>query len=614
VRFKLFPLEPLDPGILESLLQQTATLDASQMALKKRYLRKKNKQMAKPGNNIWRELGPFIRLFLPHGRWMVLGVTLGFIAVGAVIGLLSLAGWFLTATAIAGLTAAGAHGFNFFFPSIGVRVFAFARTLARYGERIVCHDATFRILQSFRVWFYRHLEPLAPACFARYRSGDILNRLVEDIDTLDNLYLRVLSPGAVALLISLVLLALLWVFDAAMALTTLVFLGTAGLAVPLLAQKMGADTGRKLARQSAGLRSRIVEGLQGMPELLVYGAVPVHLDAVRRDTGKLTASQRRMSHLTGLSGVLVTMISGLAVLTILFLGVGLLETGDLNGANLALVALAVMASFEALLPLPVAFQYLGRTREAGKRLMEIVETRPAAVFPEQSAVQPNDYSLTFDNVSFRYVDGAPLSLDRVNFHVAQGRRGVILGETGSGKSTLVNLLARFWTPESGSILMGGGNISDLSEPDLRRHISVVSQQAHLFNASLRDNLRIAARPDATDSDLYAALDAAQLLAFVKGLPDGLDTWVGEAGNRLSGGQAKRVAVARAFLHDAPIWVLDEPTEGLDRVTAHGLMQSIYDRTEGKTMLLITHRHVDFEKIGRVIALEAGRIATPDTYQ
>jgi ATP-binding cassette subfamily C protein CydC len=270
------------------------------------------------------------------------------------------------------------------------------------------------------------------------------------------------------------------------------------------------------------------------------------------------------------------------------------------------LTLAVMAAFEAVQPLPLAFQYLGRTREAGRRLLEIVRTPPMAVFPDQTPVRPQGHSLTFEQVAFRYGDDGPLVLNGLDFHISSGRRWCLLGQTGSGKSTLINLLARFWAPASGRILVGGCAIETFSQPDLRRHITVVSQQPHLFATTIRENLLIA-KPDAADSDLTAALEAAQLLEFVSGLPDGLDTWVGEAGRQLSGGQAKRLSVARALLHDAPIWVLDEPTEGLDRATAERLMRQIYNRTQGKTLLLITHREVDMGFFDKVVFLESGRI-------
>jgi ATP-binding cassette subfamily C protein CydC len=555
------------------------------------------------------ELGPFVRLFTSHGKRMLLGILLGLIAVSSAIGLLALAGWFLTATAIAGLSAAGAWHFNYFLPSIGVRLFAFGRTLARYGERIVNHDATFRMLESLRVWFYRRIEPLAPACLSKYRSGDILNRIVEDIDTLDNLFVRVLSPSATALMVYALLFGLLWLFDPAIAVCALAFLVVAGVMVPLTAVSLGTKTGRRLGRQSAGLRVRIVEGLQGMQELLVYGAQARHLEAILQDSDAFMASQRRMSHITGLTSALITLNSGLAVTFVLYLGVERIDrAAEYGGAGLALVTLAVMGSYEAVWPLPTAFQFLGRTREAGRRLMEIVTLEPAVQTPQQSGSLPKRYGLTFENVSFRYDENAPFVLDRLNFQVEPGSRVAVLGTTGSGKSTIVNLLVRFWEPTSGRICMDGVDIGTLGALDLRRSISVVSQQAHIFSTSLRDNL-LMARADATETDLREALAAAQLLSFVDSLPDGLDTWVGEAGKMLSGGQARRLTVARAFVHNAPIWVLDEPTEGLDRATERQLMQAIMERTAGKTVVLITHRMIDIHRMDETILIENGRIVT-----
>ncbi len=553
------------------------------------------------------ELHPFIRLFKPHVKRMLLGILLGLIAVASAVGLLSLAGWFLTATAIAGLTAAGAWQFNYFFPSIGVRLFAFCRTLARYGERVVNHDATFRILQSLRVWFYLQLEPLAPACLSKYRSGDVLNRIVEDIDTLDNLFVRMLSPSTAALGISLLLFGLLWLFDPFIALSTMALMAVAVIIVPLSAVSLGAKTGFSLGRQSAALRVRIVEGLQGIQELLVYGAQSRHLGTIRRESDKLIASQRRMSQISGFTSALITLISGLTVTLVLYLGINRIDSSaEYGGAWLPLVTLAVMASYEAVWPLPTAFQFLVRTREAGRRLIEVVASEPAVHYPKKSSSLPQRYGLKFENVRFRYDEDAPLLLDRITFQIDPGKRVAVLGTTGSGKTTIVNLLVRFWEPTSGCISIDGVDIRTLAASDLRQSISVVSQQAHIFSTSLRDNL-LMARTEAAEADLWEALRASQLMPFVESLPDGLDTWVGEAGKLLSGGQARRLAVARAFVHDAPIWVLDEPTEGLDRVTERKLMEAILERTVGKTLVFITHRMVDIHRMDESILLDNGRI-------
>jgi ATP-binding cassette subfamily C protein CydC len=557
--------------------------------------------------NRWRQLSPFIRLLRHHLKWMLLGTGFGLLATISAVGLLALSGWFISAAAYAGLTAATAQLFNFFYPSIGVRLFAIGRTLARYAERIVNHDATFRILQSLRSWFYTHLEPLAPARLMMMRSADVLNRIVADIDALDNLYLRVLSPGAAALVLSILVTVFLWIIDPFIALSTALFLIIAGFGVPALALRLGWASGDELPRLVSDLRIRIVDTLQGLPELLIFGADQQQIEAVMQRDRALLKNQLRMSHIRGLSSALTTLLSGLAVLCVLFLAVNLVKRGALDGAAMAMVALAVMASFEAISPLPQAFQYLGRTRRAGRRLLEIIGTEPQVIFPDQSTSPAQPVSVSFEKVSFRYPERmASWALLEVDLYVPAGRRVAVIGETGSGKSTLFHLLVRFWNPASGRIRLAESEIYSFSEPDLRRLISAVSQQPHIFNATLKENLMMAC-PGASDEELRAALNAAQLLEFVNALPDGLDTWLGEAGQLLSGGQARRLAVARAILHNAPLWVLDEPTEGLDPLTEKKMMLALKQQTAGRTLLLITHRLVDLEWMDHIVMLDQGRI-------
>jgi len=557
----------------------------------------------------WR---PLIGQFLLHRRRIGLGAVMGLLTLLSGIGLLSVAGWFLTAAAVAGLTAGGAAAFNFFFPSVGVRLFAFVRTLSRYGERVFSHDATFRILESLRVWFYRQVEPMAPGILSKYRSGDILNRLVEDIDTLDQLYLRFFSPVLSALFIGLCLTALLFFFDANMALSALGFMAAGGLAVPLAMRRLGDDTGKDLSRKSTDLRNRIVEGIQGLPEILAYGAAETYLSEIRSDDKALLEAQFRMSRLTGLSNALITLISGLAVIVTTYLAVGLTVKGEMDGATLAFATLAVMAAFEAIFPLPVAFQYFGRTRAAGKRVLAFGDKKPAVTFRTRSTTLPEQFDIYFDNVGFRYHPVAPPALSRVSFRLGHGRRMAVIGPSGSGKSTLARLLTRFWDPDTGRILMGGKEIRDLCEADLRRNVSMVSQRAHIFHASIRDNLLIA-KPDATSTEMERVLEQVHLLDWVRSLPKGLDTWLGEAGRLLSGGQARRLALCRLFLHDAPVWILDEPTEGLDRITEQKLIGAILGAAAGKTLIWITHRLVEVEKMDRILLLDSGRVVAQGSH-
>jgi len=562
---------------------------------------------------LWQELVPFIRLFRGHLRWMILGTLSGLLAVMSAVGLLALSGWFISAAAYAGLTVITAQMFNFFHPALGVRFFAIGRTLARYTERIVSHDATFRILQSLRSWFYSHLEPLAPSRLMNFRSGDILSRIVADIDALDNLYLRVFSPSVIALIMSILVVGFLWLFDPVISMVTALFLLLAGFCVSLIAFRLGEGCGHDLVQHLSDLRIHIVEGLQGMPELLVFGAHHRHLNVIEKSNRALLKSQLRMSRIRELSQALITLLSGFAVLAALYLAVTLVNREALDGPGLALVTLAVLASFEAVLPLPAAYQYLGQTREAGQRLLEIVHSKPEVIFPDLSSSRPRHFGVRFEKVCFRYNKKNDWALQDVDFQIYPGRRVAVIGETGSGKSTLIQLLVRFRDPASGCIRLGGVDVRDFGESDLRRHISVVTQQPHMFNATLRENLQIA-RPGADDDELLRALNSAQLLDFVTTLPDGLDTWIGETAKLLSGGQGRRLAVARAILHNAPLWVLDEPSEGLDPVTEGKMMAAIKAHTTNRSLLLMTHRLIDLHWMDYIVMLEKGRIVAQGTHE
>lgn len=554
-----------------------------------------------------KELGPFVRRFRPYWRRLAAGSLLGLATLAAGVGLMALSGWFISAAAFAGLAALTAQQFNFFFPSIGVRLFAIGRTAARYAERVVGHDATFRLLKSLRVWFYNRLEPLAPARLMAYPKGDILNRIVADIDALDNLYVRILSPTAAAVVLWILVYVCLRILDPRVAIEVLMLLMVAGTGVPALALYFGSRIGVEMTRQNARLRVRIVDTLEGLSELIVFATHRTYLAAADAEQKTLIASQRRMSHISGAAAALVTVLTGVCLALALYTAAGRVEQGLLDGAYLALIALGVLAAFESVAPLPAAYQYLGQTREAARRLLEVVEIAPAVCFPDHSDGPIERYDIQFEAVCFRYPGKTNWALQAIDLSLEQGSKTALVGATGAGKTSLVNLLARFWDPTDGRILVGGRDIRTFSETDLRCTMGVVSQQAHLFNATIRDNLRIA-DPEANDAHLRAALEAVRLETFVAALPDGLDTWVGESGRMLSGGQGRRLAIARAVLRDAPIWILDEPTEGLDRGTEQELLDALAKLTSGKTVLMITHRPAALAGMDRVVTLENSRIA------
>jgi ATP-binding cassette subfamily C protein CydC len=560
----------------------------------------------------FKEFGPFAAVIRGHRGRLALGTLAGLAAAGAAVGLMALSGWFIAAAAVAGLAPATAVLFNFFLPSIGVRLFAILRTAARYAERVFTHEATFRILESLRVWFYRRIEPLAPAGLWRFRSGDILNRIVTDIEALDNLYLRVLSPAAVALLTSLLVCSLLAAFDGGIAATSGLMLAIAGLGVSAGAARAGESAGCAIAARSAELRVRLVEGLQGLAEITLFGAVAEHLGRTDQSQSELIAAERRMAFIQGGAAAAVSLLCGAAVLAALYVGSGLVAGGRIYGAELVLIVLTVMAAFETVVGLPAAGQYLSRTRSAGRRLLDVVESPSSVAFAASPSAALDRFDVAFEGVSFRYRPELQRALDAVSFTIPQGQRVAVVGESGAGKSTLASLLVRFFDPETGAVRIGGRDIRTLGEPDVRRAIVVLSQQSHLFSATIRENLLIA-KHDAGEAELRRALAAARLIDFVDALPDKLDTWVGEAGQLVSAGQARRLAAARAILRDAPIWILDEPTEGLDRVTEAELVRSLLELTEGRTVLWITHRLVNLQQMDGIILLDRGQVADSGTH-
>lgn len=562
-------------------------------------------------NPVRKPLRPFIAMMRRHWLAMAIGGLLSLVATLATIGLLSLSGWFIAATAFAGLQVATAKAFNFFLPSIGVRLFAMVRTAARYGERVICHDATFRILETLRTWCYKRLEPLSPARLGKHHSGDLLTRIITDIDTLDNLYLRVLTPTVVAVMVVALLAGFLVYFSPLMAVLCggLLILGGAG--IPFIADLAARSAAQRLNAEMARLRTTLVDGIQGLAALLACGAEAHYIQRITDRHQALIRSEKRLSHVTGWTQALVGLISGLSVVGVLFIGVRLVSNGALSGPHLALLALAVMAGFDAVVPLSNAYQYLGQTRKAARRLHEVSSAEPAVTFVAEAEPAAPNGRLEFDGVTFGYDQARRPVLEEICFEVEPGQQIAVMGATGAGKSTLLYLLSRFEDPSSGEIRLDRRPLKSLSEETLRARMCIVTQKAHIFNGTIRDNLMLA-NPKAAPNALAEALSAVRLTDLVNALPDGLNSWVGASGKMLSGGQARRLTIARALLSPAPIWALDEPTEGLDSETARAMMDRLLDRKRRKTVLMVTHRPEAVEQMDRVILMEAGRVAAIDT--
>ncbi len=550
----------------------------------------------------------FLRRALPHWRWMLLGWLVSLIATLAGIGLLATAGWLITASALAGLAGAGVM-FNFFTPGALVRAFSGLRIVGRYGERVITHEATFRLIAGLRVWLFSKAIPLAPAQLGLLRGGDLLSRLTADIDALDALYLRILVPVSV---FTLVLLgAGLWLGYAMAPVAGLVVAGgllIAGLALPWAMAVAGWRVGRHLPVLGADVRTLAVDGVQGMADLLAFGGETRHLAQMAQHSQALIHAQQRMTTLAGLGGAGLGLIANLTMWVAVLVGVGLLRAGAIAGPDLVLLTFMALAVFEAAAPLPMAAQLLGRVTAAAQRLGRLAETRPDIVDAARPGPLPVGNRLDFNAVRFGYTPGRvgrPV-LDGVDLHLAPGRRVAVIGPSGAGKSTLLALALRFWDVQGGQITLDGMDIRHLPQEAVRSRMALVDQQPHLFAGTIAENLLLA-RPNATDSQLWQALQTARLDEFVATLPDGLQTYVGEGALCLSGGQARRLAVARAVLKDAPILLLDEPATGLDPDTEAQMMAALDYAMRGRAVLMITHRLTGLEQWDEILVLKGGKV-------
>ena len=545
---------------------------------------------------IFRLLG----LLGPYRFRVALAVLLGVATVAGNVGLLSTAAYVISAAAVVSYISL------LTIPIYLVRFFSVSRSFSRYFERLVSHDLTFRLLGNLRSWFYVRLTPLAPALLEGYRSGDLLSRLVEDVEELENLYLRAVSPVLVAAVVWGLAFAVLYPFDPALAITVLVFLAAAGVGAPLLVWALSRGLGRRQLELRSELYSRIVEGTQGVQDLLAFGREEEQRRQIEVLNRKLGRIERRQALISGLQDSLGDLLTNLAMLVALVLAIPLVAGGEVRGVYLAFLALVALGVFEAATPLGGAFQTIGRTTAAGERLFEVSDSEPTIRNPKSPLPVPEDFTLRFDNVSFRYGEGDPFSLEDVSFALEPGRKVAVVGPSGSGKSTLANLILRFRDPQGGEIRLGGRSLSEYAQEDVRRLVSVVPQSTHVFNDTLRNNLLLA-DPEANDEALELALERARISSFIERLPDGLDTYVGEHGSRLSGGERRRLAVARALLKDAPLLVLDEPTANLDTVTELEVLASVWEAARDRAALLLTHRLVGMEEMHEILVMDAGRI-------
>jgi thiol reductant ABC exporter CydC subunit len=488
---------------------------------------------------------------------------------------------------------------------VAVQFFGIGRPVLRYLERLASHDMTLRVLGTLRTRFFERIEPLAPAELDCYRKGDLLSRMVADVDALQNLYLRGLEPPLVAVLAGAVSVGAATAFLPAAGLVLAAGLLAAGLAVPALAGVLGARSGRRQAAARGELSSELIESLRGAPELVAFGAEGAALDRVRAADRALVKLARRDALAAGAADGLGLVVSGLTVAGVLADAITAHDHGELSRVLIAMLALLALAAFEAVTPLAATARELSATLAAGRRVLELTAREPAVQDPARPAPAPSwSFALALEDVRASYPNQPRPAVDGLSLRLDAGERIALVGPSGAGKTTVVNLLLRFLDPGRGRVTLAGRDLRDYREDDVRRVISVAGQESHLFLASIRNNVRLA-RPDATDDEVADALRRAQILDWVQSLPDGLDTFVGEEGRELSGGQRQRIVLARALLADAPVLVLDEPTAHLDPATATELIHDVFAAARDRSVLLITHRDEGLDLVDRVVTLRGG---------
>ncbi|MCM2578542.1 thiol reductant ABC exporter subunit CydD [Streptomyces meridianus] len=541
-----------------------------------------------------------------RGRFLT-ALLLGALATGSAVGLAAVSGWLIS-------RASQQPPVLYLMVAVtATRAFGIGRAAFRYAERLVSHDAVFRMLADLRAAVHRRLERLAPAGLGRTRRGDLLSRLVADVDSLQDYFLRGLLPAGTAVLVSAAAAGFTsWLLPEAGALLAAGLLA-AGAGVPLLTGALARRTQRQLAPARGELAARVLDLLAGAAELTVAGALGRRLDGIRSADRRLTGIAARSSAAAGAGAGLTALICGLTVTGTAWAGARAVADGRLPGVALAVVVLLPLAAFEAVAGLPAAATHRQRARRAAERIHEIVDAPDPVREPASPAPVPeNPFPFVLRDLTTRHPGSPRPALHGLDLEINRGRRIAVVGPSGSGKTTLAHVLLRFLDPESGTYTLAGRDATACDGDDVRRSVGLCAQDAHVFDSSLRENLRLA-RPGASDARLREALAGARLLDWVDGLPRGLDTLVGEHGARLSGGQRQRLALARALLAGFPVLLLDEPAEHLDVPTADALTADLLDATEGRTTVLITHRLAGLEAVDEVVVLDRGRVVQRGTY-
>ena len=557
-----------------------------------------------------RTLLPFIRLFKFAKFPLILGLVLMILGLGSSMGLLTVSGWFLAATAIAGLGTL----FNFFYPSASVRGLAIGRTVMRYFEKIVTHDATFRILSKLRVQVFEKIIPLSPAVLKRYRNSDLLNRLVSDVDTLDSLYLRLLAPFFTAAFVIIAMTIGLSFVNIPLALGLGLFLLILLMIIPTVFYRLGQDFGEQLIQARATYRTQFLEFIQAQAELLLFNAEDKLKENMSATEKTWQEDQAKEAKLSGFSTALVLFLNGLLISGMLWFASNAdFGTDEYRTAYIALFTFAALAAFEIIMPLGAAFLHIGQVIAAAERVTEIIEQKPLVKFNGNEEFETKVRLISTKDLSFSYPGQETLVLKNLTLDLEQSQKIAILGKTGSGKSSLLQLLVRNYDANQGKLLLAEKPISAYSEETLRRQICFLTQRVHVFSDTLRQNLQFASADKISDEKMIEVLHQVGLSKLLEQEGKGLNLWLGDGGRPLSGGEQRRLGLARILLNNAPILLLDEPTEGLDRETERQILRLILQHAENKTLIMVTHRLSSIEQFDKICVIDNGRLIEEGDY-
>ncbi|WP_236559744.1 thiol reductant ABC exporter subunit CydC [Colwellia sp. 20A7] len=556
-----------------------------------------------------------LHLLKPQLPLMLLGALLSVITILANISLLAVSGWFITLMAIGGATGITV---NYFTPAAIIRFLAIVRTAGRYAERMLTHRATFNALASLRHYFYQQLEPLLPYYQMDLRSGDLLARLQQDIENLDNFYLRVLLPIIVALISVPIVCYTLATFSTTIAWLMLAALLIVALIFPIISYVASLKDARKTSQLESHLTETLVNGMGAIKTLLVYQMSTRFQRSIANITQEYYAVRYRLMRINARLNAITFLLIHLSALACLLLLLPFLTSGEVDSKSLVAVILLVLVSFETVSSMPLALQLLPQSLASAARLFAIIDKQKPA---DSGVEQAQQGDIHFDNLTFCYPEQTSASLTDINLSIKAGEKVAIIGASGAGKSTLINLLMGFWPtglalPSSqGRITLAETDLSQIESTSLRQEIALMSQQGHIFDASIEDNLRLA-KSDATLEEMRKACQLVNLIDFIDELPDGLQTWLGSTGVGLSGGQIQRLQIAQLLLRSASVLILDEPTKGLDRTNEQAVMENTlaHVNQHKQSLIVITHKPLMLEKMDKIIVMEQGRIIAQGSHQ